>query len=74
MMGKRKRKNFEGFKSTQSFEKIPEGCHHYDNVTEVPWDIQKYTVVLLTAHPFLTVLGIFISATVYFPNMTKEYG
>ncbi|MCJ1473356.1 hypothetical protein MMC13_002007 [Lambiella insularis] len=23
-------------------EDLPEGCHHYDEVGEVPWDIQKY--------------------------------
>jgi hypothetical protein len=25
----------------QNFEQIPEGVHHYDYVTEAPWDIQQ---------------------------------
>ncbi|MCJ1486001.1 hypothetical protein MMC06_006177 [Schaereria dolodes] len=25
-----------------SFEKPPEGCYHYEDIAEVPWDIQKY--------------------------------
>ncbi|MCJ1395679.1 hypothetical protein MMC18_008565, partial [Xylographa bjoerkii] len=29
-------------RETTSHEELPEGCHHYDEVGEVPWDIQKY--------------------------------
>ena len=26
-------------------EQPPEGCHHYNSLGEVPWDIQKYTTL-----------------------------
>lgn len=24
-------------------EQLPDGCHHYNSLGEVPWDIQKYS-------------------------------
>jgi len=29
-------------------ELTPEGCHHYNSLGEVPWDIQKYTTPSFT--------------------------
>ena len=34
-MGKKRRREH------QTIEAPPEGCHHYEHVAEVPWDLQK---------------------------------
>ena len=31
---------------------LTEECHHYDDISEVPWDIQKYERT--SAHQFFT--------------------
>ena len=36
IMGKKRRR------ASEAFAELPEGCHHYENLAEVPWDIQKY--------------------------------
>ena len=41
-MGKRKRRqNVEIETEIISYNALPEGCHHYYEISEVPWDIHK---------------------------------
>ncbi|KAI4123883.1 MAG: hypothetical protein LQ347_005964 [Umbilicaria vellea] len=35
-MGKKRRR------ASEAPAELPEGCHHYEDLAEVPWDIQKY--------------------------------
>jgi hypothetical protein len=42
-MGKRKRKASVALEG-QDVETPPKGCHHYEEIWEVPWDIQKFAL------------------------------
>ncbi len=49
-MGKRKRKQMNNYdeaiapprKKQYIPQNLPEGVHHYQTLSEVPWDLQKY--------------------------------
>lgn len=36
-------------KRSEEQEELPEGCNHYQDISEVPWDIQKYHNTLSTS-------------------------
>ena len=72
IMGKKRRIEIQAH-TTKS---LPEGCHHYEEVGDVPWDIQKWLVkpLLLSRRCIITFLDTSHSGIAYFQNMTKEYG
>ena len=57
-------------------EQPPEGCHHYDHVTEVPWDIQKFASLFPSIKIVFLIpnTGTFINATPYFQDMMRVCG
>ena len=69
-MGKKRQRR------SQVTERLPEGCQHYEHVSEVPWDIQK--CFLLSSLPGLEQRSLptdtSINATAYSQSMTKGYG
>lgn len=47
---------------------------HYNNLSEVPWDIQKYNAVSIITRDIDLVPDTTTNVTISFLNMTKEYG
>lgn len=58
----------------ESFDEIFTQLQHYNNLSEVPLNIQKYSAVLIKNRDFDLVLDTIINVTISFLNMTKEYG
>ena len=68
-MGKKRRRG------SQSFAELPEGCHHYEDLAEVPWDIQKYAPgVVLPGTAAYLYKDTTISATRSSQDMMKAFG
>ena len=57
-------------------EMPPEGCQHYADSYEMPWDIHKSVSSLFVhlSRSWLMVLDTTINVTVYSRNMMKAYG
>jgi hypothetical protein len=44
-------------------ELLPDGCHHYTDLAEVPWDIQKSKSLPIFMYHVLTTLQILATAS-----------
>lgn len=52
----------------------PEGCQHYTDLKDVPWDIQKLESYMHRKAKSLTLADITTRDIAYFPDMMKVSG
>lgn len=57
-------------------EMPPEGCQHYADFCEMPWDIQKFVSIPFVHYLQMSLIGLdtTTNVTVYSRNMMKAYG
>lgn len=64
-----------GSSTTLQIISPPEGCQHYADLSEMPWDIQKSSLLFIRRDPpSLTSLGISTKDTAYSLNTIRVYG
>ena len=66
-------------RESDTSEKAPEGCYHYDDLAEVPWDIQRYVAagcLIMSMKKFKcsSSSGTIISVIASFQSMTRASG
>lgn len=72
-MGKKRGRG--GAKARDPLNEPPEGCHHYEDAYDVPWDIQKYHFrQSLTKYLLTPDIGTFTNGIKYSPNMMMVFG